>query len=567
MKLSAVGTMLWHTFLGSADSEPGSSGDQGAGIAVDPNGRIYVAGTSAATWGTPLRGFAGGLSDPFIAKLDTDGNLGWNTFLGGDLDEKGKAIAVDPDGNVYAAGGNIASRSSATGKASPDHRAFVAKLNTDGKLQWNAYLSGATYYYASGVAVDPGRNIYVVGTNSASWLGTLASPSAVVFDAFVAKFNTTGTLQWNISLGGEDHDYGWSVAVDPRGSVYAAGSSCATWGLPIRRYTQNADPFVAVIKEGYDLTVASGPHGTTNPAPGTYLYSSGNTASVSAVADSGYVFDKWTGDVPAGQETATTVSILMDAPKSIQANFKGGHNLSIGSGPHGTTDPAPGTYSYDAGSTASVSAIPDNDSVFDKWTGDVPAGQETLATVSILMDAEKSIRANFKKLYKLTIASGPHGTTIPAPGTYSYDPGSFVSVSATPESDSVFDQWTGDVPAGQETSATVSVLMNAGKSIYANFKLVNPPSNLAAVRLMNRSLSQVEYIVDLSWAANSDNTGLSITTYRVYQMSGNSWIKLADLSSNELSYRVRNVPTAEQTFGVASVTAGGVESAKITVSK
>jgi hypothetical protein len=109
--------------------------------------------------------------------------------------------------------------------------------------------------------------------------------------------------------------------------------------------------------------------------------------------------------------------------------------------------------------------------------------------------------------------------------------------------------------------------MNADKSIQANFKLVNPPSNLTAVRLTNRSVTQTEYIVDLVWAANPDNAGLSITTYRVYQKSGDSWVKLADISSNALTYRVRNVPKAEQTFGVASVTDGGVESAKTTVVK
>jgi len=493
LKLSDDGAMRWQTFLGSADSDPSRSGDQGAGIAVDPNGRIYVTGTSAATWGTPIRGFGGGLSDPFIAGLDADGNLEWNTFLGEGLDEKGKAIAVDPAGNVYAAGGNLASRGSATISPSPDHRAFIAKLNTDGGLLWNTFLNGATYYYASGLALDPGGNIYIVGTNSATWLGTSAAPFAVAFAAFAAKLNAAGTLQWNISLGGEDHDYGWAVTVDPRGSVYATGSSCATWGSPIRAHTQNADPFVAVIKEGYDLTVASGPHGTTNPAPGTYLYSSGNSASVSAVADAGYTFDKWTGDVPGGQETSASVSIPMDAKKSIRANFKSAYTLTISSGSLGTTNPAPGSYAFDAGKTVSVTAIPDADYIFDGWLG--------------------------------------------------------------------------DVPAGQRTSATVSILMNADKSIQAIFGSINPPSDLIAVRLTNRSLTQIEYIVDLAWAENQANAGLSVAGYRIYQFSGETWVKLADLSPDELSYRVRHVPNAEQIFGVATVTGNGAESAIAEVRK
>ena len=111
--------------------------------------------------------------------------------------------------------------------------------------------------------------------------------------------------------------------MDTSGNVYVTGYSVATWGSPVRLYTGGGDTFVAKVKEvvSYNLTIASGPHGTTNPMPGTYSYVSGSTASVSAVADSGYALDRWTGDVPAGQETSTTVLIPMIADKSIQANF------------------------------------------------------------------------------------------------------------------------------------------------------------------------------------------------------------------------------------------------------
>jgi len=63
------------------------------------------------------------------------------------------------------------------------------------------------------------------------------------------------------------------------------------------------------------------------------------------------------------------------------------------------------------------------------------------------------------------------------------------------------------------------------------------------------------------------NAGLNIVVYRIYQMVGDSWVNLTDVSTSTLTYRVRMVPAGEQTFGVASVNAGGVESAKITVLK
>jgi hypothetical protein len=135
--------------------------------------------------------------------------------------------------------------------------------------------------------------------------------------------NTSGALQWTTFLGGSDTDWSNGIAADTIGNVYVIGRSNTSWGSPVRPYAGLADTFVAKIKEivSYNLTIASGSHGTTNPVPGTYSYVSGSNVSVSAVADSSYVFDRWTGDVPAGQETSVTVSIPMTADKSIQANF------------------------------------------------------------------------------------------------------------------------------------------------------------------------------------------------------------------------------------------------------
>ncbi|MCX6565719.1 MAG: SBBP repeat-containing protein, partial [Candidatus Aminicenantes bacterium] len=603
-KLDTNGNLWWNTFLGSANW------DDGNGIAVDTIGNVYVTGQSYDTWGSPVHPFNGRYTDAFVVKLNTygtmqwntflqnnhddaEGNalavdasanvyvtgdysdschcsyfygfvakfdpygtLEWNTFLGGTDDDEGYGIAVDTVGNVYVAGESWATWGSPIRPYSGDADVFVAKLDTNGNLLWNTFLGGLGTDWGNGIAVDTIGNVHVTGSSWKTW-GSPIRPYSGGGDAFAAKLNTSGTLQWNAFLGGAGADYGYDLALNSIGNVYVTGYSDATWGSPICPYSGETDVFVAKIGKGYNLAVTSGPNGTTNPAPGTYSYDVGTTAFVSAIADSGYIFDKWTGNVPAGQETSAIVSILMNADKSIKANFKAGYYLTISSDPHGTTNPAPGTYVYNPGSTASVSAIADNGYIFDRWTGDVPAGQETSATVSILMDTPKLIRATFKAVYGLTISSGPHGTTNPAPGRYLHKEGSIASVSAIADSECVFDRWTGDVPAGQETSAIVSILMDADKSIQANFKLVNPPSNLTAVRLTNRSVTQTEYIVDLTWAANPDNTGLSITTYRVYQKSGDSWVKLADLSSNALTYRVRNVPKTEQTFGVASVTDGG----------
>ena len=68
--------LTWNTFLG------GSGDDIGIAIAVDGSGNVYVSGQSNATWGSPVRPYTLD-EDAFVAKLNSSGNLIWNTFLGG----------------------------------------------------------------------------------------------------------------------------------------------------------------------------------------------------------------------------------------------------------------------------------------------------------------------------------------------------------------------------------------------------------------------------------------------------------------------------------------------------
>jgi len=69
--------------------------------------------------------------------------------------------------------------------------------------------------------------------------------------------------------------------------------------------------------------------------------------------------------------------------------------ISVGTG--GTTDPSPGSYIYNPGTQVTLTAIPDTHYDFSHWTDDVPSGHENDNPVTITMDSDKSIEANFVK--------------------------------------------------------------------------------------------------------------------------------------------------------------------------
>jgi len=211
----------------------------------------------------------------------------------------------------------------------------------------------------------------------------------------------------------------------------------------------------------YSLTITTTVGGTTSPSPGVHKYKEGSSVQVRAIPSTNYYFVEWTGDA-SGSTNPTT--ILMDRNKSIRAHFTQNlRKLTVSSGTGGTTNPSPGTHDYPHGSTIDVQALPNTNYRFDKWTGDASG---TNNPVSVLMNEDKSIKANFIRQYKLTIQSSTGGTTDPLPGSHRYDTGETVSIRATPNSNYRFDRWTGDV---NSRSNPIDVKIGRNKTIKANF--------------------------------------------------------------------------------------------------
>ncbi len=68
----------------------------------------------------------------------------------------------------------------------------------------------------------------------------------------------------------------------------------------------------------YTLTVSTDGQGSVEVSPAADSYLEGTSVTITASADSGYIFDSWSGDASG---TSETISITMDANKSLTATF------------------------------------------------------------------------------------------------------------------------------------------------------------------------------------------------------------------------------------------------------
>ena len=146
-KYSADGKqILWSHIIG------GSSNTRANAVAVDRLGNVYLAGTTGARdfpLMKPVQDKQTGLNIAFLMKFDSDGKLLFSTYLGGDRNEEGLAIAVDSQFNIYLAGRASSTNFPVKNALQPQmagggQDAFIARFTSDYRLAWATYFGGAS---------------------------------------------------------------------------------------------------------------------------------------------------------------------------------------------------------------------------------------------------------------------------------------------------------------------------------------------------------------------------------------------------------------------------------------
>ena len=176
--------------------------------------------------------------------------------------------------------------------------------------------------------------------------------------------------------------------------------------------------------EMYSLKIEVEGEGTTNPPPGTYSYEKGREVTITAEPAEGYVFYQWVVDgVKKSPHGKPVLKIRMTCNRLVKAIFipsEGGNghagpsnrfSLRIQVVGEGTTDPAPGEYTFSRGSVVLVRAEPAEGYVFYQWEIDGKRVGRGSPLIEIEMNEDHVLRALFvKELLTAPLKSlGPGG--------------------------------------------------------------------------------------------------------------------------------------------------------------
>ena len=264
VKYNSLGWKQWSTLLGSTQN------DYALGTDVDNSGNIYITGFSQGdfdgnanngnddlflskynssgtkqwtrTLGTvqddkatdvaiysssiayvtghtkgDITGDNAGNNDIFLLRYNSSGSLIWRIQIGSTYDDLSQGIDTDSSGNVYLTG---YTEGDLTGDSSGDADFFIAKYNSSGTIQWLNQLDSTSDSFAQGLVIDSSNNIYVTGHTEGSFDGNTNSGGS---DIFLIKYNTSGAKQWSLQTGSSGNEYGKGISVDSSGNIYITG--------------------------------------------------------------------------------------------------------------------------------------------------------------------------------------------------------------------------------------------------------------------------------------------------------------------------------------------------------
>ena len=349
LKLSSEGDIEWQKAYG------GNWGDSVSFIQQTGEGGYIVAGTTNYS--------GAGQDDIWIFKLSSEGEIEWQKTYGGTSYDEAHSVQLTNDGGYIVAG-----KTESFGAGEDD--IWILKLSSEGEIEWQKTYGGSGSDSASSIQQTSDGGYIVAGSTrpSAEWYD-------YDYDYLVLKLSTIGEIEWQKTYGGSyARDIAYFIQQTDDGGYVVAGETSSWCGED---------------KDAWILKLAS--NGDINPNCGFIRSSDVEVFDTDISPWNTHLVPQDTDIVPQDeditpQESDAVVYELCSEQCTLTLSVP-----CIG----GTTEPEPGTYTYETGEEITLQATSTvSEFSFSSWTGNVNCRHNP---VTITMDGDKSIEAYFGK--------------------------------------------------------------------------------------------------------------------------------------------------------------------------
>lgn len=499
--INSLGTPQWFNVYGGVNQElPGGCAYSNAVSGLFVVGTFYdptLTIGSVTLNNSSLTGKAEG----FLMRFNSNGSVNWGRTLGSSsCDEYANDVEPDVNGNPYIVGtfqGSVTNATTTIGTSTVltsfgSTDLWLAKYSSTGAFTWARNMGSSSSDFASNIDVDGSSNVYVgISGQAAMNFGSFALPNSGGYDAYMAKFNSTGVPQWAVRANSNTNDYSGGVTVDASGNSYFLGyfdgANCTVGSNNLSNtFIGTYDLFVAKYNTSGTFQWQAKSTGTANeaPAPAIDVDAVGNVY-VGGYVDGMGVFSTNTVTSVGGYDIflakigCLTTGII--APLSVCA----GNSATL-------TATGATTYSWNTGATGPNLVITPTVSGVYTATGTAGSCVGTPASVSItLLPASASAGPNINLLCKQKAT---------------------INATCSPAATSVV--WTPTTNLSSSTVLTPTVTGNYGTTIYTvNVNLNNGCSKSSTVAVQSGAAAPSICMVTVDSLGNDNEIYWEKTLY------------------------------------------------------
>jgi PKD repeat protein len=192
---------------GWSDTIGSGNGETAYAICQIPDGGYLVAGDTSS--------FGHGGQDGWVIKLGPSGVIQWQKAYGGTLNDSLRAIAPLEGGGYLLAGYTLS-----FGSGNAD--AWLLKIDDSGAVAWQNGYGGAQWDQVEGLAQTTDGGFVAAGSSQSFGAGD--------WELWAFKVDGAGALQWQKHMGGPSSDGGKSVAALLDGGVIVGGYAASFGG-------------------------------------------------------------------------------------------------------------------------------------------------------------------------------------------------------------------------------------------------------------------------------------------------------------------------------------------------